>query len=98
MSSGSPGDKLHVEKKNGEIRSTFRESAPYLTLGFQLAAAVLLFFFIGYWIDNKFGISPIGTLTGVVLGCIGGFFQFFKFAFSLAADEKKKQMSKKNEN
>jgi F0F1-type ATP synthase assembly protein I len=98
MSSRFPNGKPHIEKQEGEFRSAFQESAPYLTLGFQLAAVVLLFFFIGYWIDNKFGISPAGKLAGIVLGCIGGFFRFFRSASSLAANDKKKQMSKKNEN
>jgi F0F1-type ATP synthase assembly protein I len=98
MSSRFPNGKPQIDKQKGEIRTAFQESAPFLTLGIQLAAVVLLFFFIGYWIDNKFGISPVGKLTGIVLGCVGGFFRFFKSASSLVADDKKKQMSKKNEN
>jgi F0F1-type ATP synthase assembly protein I len=57
---------------------TLREFAPFVGLGLQLAAAVLVFFFIGWWVDNAFGLSPWGRLAGVVVGTAGGMIKFIK--------------------
>ncbi len=57
---------------------TMREFAPFLGLGIQLAAAVLVFFFLGWWVDSELGLSPWGRLAGVVVGTTGGMIKFFK--------------------
>jgi F0F1-type ATP synthase assembly protein I len=43
-------------------------------IGFELAAAVGGFTFAGYLWDRHFGSIPWGTLTGAVLGLIGGMY------------------------
>jgi F0F1-type ATP synthase assembly protein I len=54
------------------------EFAPYLTLGIQLAIAVVVFFFLGRWLDDMFGTSPWLMIAGLVVGTAGGFIQFFR--------------------
>jgi F0F1-type ATP synthase assembly protein I len=73
MNSDSPQDK----GKKGNAVEIYRDFAPYLTMGFQLAAAVLIFFFIGLWIDGRYGIDPWGKIGGIILGSTGGFIKFF---------------------
>jgi hypothetical protein len=34
-----------------------KDFGPFLTLGLQLAISVVVFFFIGYWLDGKFGMA-----------------------------------------
>jgi F0F1-type ATP synthase assembly protein I len=97
MNSESPNSGTQDKKKKVEIQGTYREYGPYLTLGFQLAAAVVLFFLIGHWIDNRYGIEPVGKLVGVLIGSIGGFVKFFKSVASLTAD-KEKQLGNKKRN
>lgn len=87
----------HREEK-GEIQSTYREFAPYLSLGFQLAAIVVVFFLLGDWIDNRYGIEPIGKLVGTLIGTVGGFIKFFKSVSSLIANEERDRMGDKHEN
>ncbi len=62
----------------------------YLGLGLQLAFAVLFFFFIGKWLDNKFETTPYISIISMAVGMIGGFISFFKKAIELGkrADEK----------
>ena len=67
-------------------------------MGLQLAVAVVVFFFLGDWIDKRYGIAPIGKLIGTSVGMIGGFIKFFKSVASLIANEDRKQMSNKHEN
>lgn len=71
----------HDEHSGGKGRSpigaALREYAPYVTLGFQLAAAVVVFVLAGVWLDRRFDLSPWGTLAGLLLGMTGGFIKFF---------------------
>jgi len=41
-----------------------REAGPYIGLGFQLFAAILLFTGSGYWLDTQLGTLPGLTLVG----------------------------------
>jgi F0F1-type ATP synthase assembly protein I len=97
MDSESPGRQSNVKQKKESLSSISRNFAPFLTMGFQLAAAVVLFFFLGYWIDNKFNIAPLGKLIGIVVGSTGGFIKFFKTVASITADEKKQRAKNKHE-
>jgi F0F1-type ATP synthase assembly protein I len=98
MNSESPNSETQGKKKKVEIQKTYREYAPYLTIGFQLAAAVVLFFFLGDWIDRQYEIAPVGKLVGMLIGMVGGFIKFFKSVASMIADEKRNRTSDKHEN
>lgn len=85
------------ESKNSEQKNTqggfasfiqaYRDAAPYLTLGVQLAATVLLLFFMGLWADGKLDTQPWLMLAGLMVGVGVGFYNFFK----AVADLSKKQ-------
>jgi F0F1-type ATP synthase assembly protein I len=98
MNSESPNNNLESGKKKGSVQGTYQEYGPYLTIGVQLAAAVVIFFFLGDWIDRRYGITPIGKLVGASLGMIGGFIKFFKSVSSLIANDEKKRINDKHEN
>jgi F0F1-type ATP synthase assembly protein I len=59
------------------------EFAPYLTLGLQLAISVVVFFFVGRWLDGQFGTSPWLMIGGLLIGTAGGFIQFFRTVAAL---------------
>jgi F0F1-type ATP synthase assembly protein I len=48
------------------------------SIGFELAAAVGGFIFIGYLWDRHFGSSPWGVLTGAILGLTGGMYNLIR--------------------
>jgi len=98
MNSESPNSDPRTEAKKREKQSTYQELIPYLTLGIQLAAAVVVFYFIGDWIDTKYGIAPIGKLVGATIGMVGGFINFLKSVTKLIANEERNRTSKKHEN
>lgn len=56
----------------------YKDFAPYFTLGFQLAAAVLMFFFAGWWIDSTYETAPTFQLLGILIGFVGGLVKFFR--------------------
>jgi F0F1-type ATP synthase assembly protein I len=43
-----------------------------ISLAFEFAAAVFLFWFLGRLVDNWLDIEPWGQVTGGVIGWIGG--------------------------
>jgi F0F1-type ATP synthase assembly protein I len=93
----SPYNGPENKKQKGSSRNPYKELGAYMTLGIQLAAAVVVFFLIGHWIDNRFEIAPIGKLIGILIGSIGGFVKFFKSVSSLTADEEQNRIDDKNE-
>ena len=56
--------------------------------GFEFAAAILLGFFVGRWLDGKFAITPWGVFGGVGIGAVAGFFSMYRRLMSAQrADE-----------
>jgi F0F1-type ATP synthase assembly protein I len=70
------------------LGQVYRDVAPYLTLGIQLAAAVVFFFLIGWWLDTRMETSPTFKLIGLVLGFVGGMIKFFRSAAEMSKKEK----------
>lgn len=75
------------------LSNTYREVAPYLGLGLQLAATMVIMIFIGDWIDKRYETSPLWTLVFGVLGIFTGMYQLIKTVLNLQSrkskDEKK---------
>jgi len=74
---------------NGSKRppSFVREAAPFLGLGVQLAAAVLVFYFLGSWADGKLNTAPWLMIVGVSVGVVGGLIQFFRTVSGLTKQD-----------
>jgi ATP synthase protein I len=80
----SPGSK----KPAGDLgRTWITEFGPYLTIGMQLAIAVVGFFFLGRWLDDIFGTTPWLMIIGLLLGTAGGFISFFRSVISMVKKE-----------
>ncbi len=56
----------------GSRQSTMQQLGPYMGLGFQLAAAMVAFGFLGRWLDGKFGTDPWLMVVGLLRGATGG--------------------------
>jgi len=48
-----------------------------MSLAFEFAGAVFLFWFLGRLVDNWLGIEPWGQVTGSLLGWVGGFLHVY---------------------
>lgn len=57
-----------------------RETGPLFGSGIQMAAAVVLMFFVGRWIDGKLDTSPWMMLLGILLGAVAGLVNFIRMA------------------
>lgn len=53
----------------------------------QLAVAVILMFFLGRWLDGKFGTTPWLMLAGMTLGFGAGFYSFLRSVQKLAKND-----------
>ena len=49
-------------------------------VGLELAGAVAGFSLVGYWIDRHYGTNPWGLVVGLVLGIVGGLYNFVREA------------------
>jgi len=55
--------------------------------------AVLVFFFLGKWLDQRLGTDPWLTLTGLAVGITGGLISFLRTVIALGkkSDEEMRQ-------
>lgn len=53
-------------------------AAKYLGLGFQFAASILVFLFLGRWLDRRFGTEPWLLLSGVFVGAAAAFYSIYR--------------------
>lgn len=81
--------KTDPEKLSG-IGKSLKEVGPYLGIGVQLAATVVLMVLIGNWLDKKFEQKFIFTLIFGFLGIFSGMYNLIK---TLTYLEKKKKDS-----
>lgn len=64
------------------------EIGPYLGLGVQLAASIVLMFFLGYWLDKKLGTSPVFTIIMSFLGGFAGIYNVIKTVLDINRRDK----------
>jgi F0F1-type ATP synthase assembly protein I len=75
-------------KSKVKIGQTYKNVGPYLGLGTQLAAAIILMFFLGRWLDTKFNSTPLMILICSFIGGFAGIYNFIKTVLQL--NQKKK--------
>lgn len=80
------------EGATSKVLKAFRDTVPFLGLGIQLAATVIVMFFIGQWLDNEWNTGPWLMILFIFLGVAAGFYQFMKIAtrYGLKSDKGKK--------
>jgi F0F1-type ATP synthase assembly protein I len=52
--------------------------AEFAGVGFQFALSILLFLYVGKWIDGRFGTAPIFLVLGVFLGAGIAFYNMYR--------------------
>jgi F0F1-type ATP synthase assembly protein I len=72
-----------------KILNGYKKVGPYLGLGTQLAATVILMFYLGYWLDQKFSTYPILIIIFSFLGGVAAIYNFIKSVLKLTSKDKK---------
>lgn len=68
-----------MNKKNeNSLIKTYKEIGPYIGLGSQLAATIILMIFLGMWLDEKLELKPVLTIVFSLLGGFAGIYNFIK--------------------
>lgn len=70
--------------------SPFAAYGIYGAAGLQLAISVVAFLFIGDYVDRKLNTSPWFTVTGLILGFIGGMVNLIRIVQRINISEKPK--------
>jgi F0F1-type ATP synthase assembly protein I len=65
----------------------------YAGLGLQFVVAILLFLYVGQWLDEKLGTEPVFLYVGVFVGAGAAFFSMYRM---LMADLRREEEAKKN--
>lgn len=68
----------------------YKKIGPYLGLGTQLAATIILMFFLGYWLDKKFNTYPVLILIFSFLGGFAAIYNFIRSVLKLSSKKDKK--------
>ena len=50
----------------------------YAGIGIQFAASIILFLYVGKWLDGKLGTSPWLLIAGVFLGAGASFYSMYR--------------------
>ena len=66
-------------------------AAEYAGVGLQFAGAIVLFLFLGRWLDGLFGTEPWLLLAGVLIGAVGGFYSMYRQLVIAPREEKGRQ-------
>jgi Putative F0F1-ATPase subunit Ca2+/Mg2+ transporter len=70
--------RLHeVSKRPSGLGGNAPDFARGFSLAFEFAGAVLLFWLVGRFVDNRFDIEPWGQVVGAVIGWVGGFLHLY---------------------
>jgi F0F1-type ATP synthase assembly protein I len=82
---------LKTEPEFTKISNTYKQIGPYLGLGTQLAATVVLMFFLGRWLDEMLSTMPLFIILFSLAGSSAGIYNFIKAVLNL---NKKKTLEK----
>jgi len=61
-----------------EPRTSAAQAGEVLGVGLQFAGAIVLFLFVGRWLDDRLGTEPWLLLTGVMVGAVAGFVSLYR--------------------
>ncbi len=81
-----------IAKPDGSgLEKSFKDAGPYLGLGVQFAATIVLSIFSGSWLDGKFTTSPWFTLGFGLFGGFAGTYNLIKTVLELGKKQDVKQ-------
>ncbi len=76
------------KEKQNNLFNTYKDVGPYLGLGTQLAATIVLMFFLGKWLDEKFNLFPLLTIVFSFIGGGAGIYNFIKATLDINSKKK----------
>lgn len=78
-------------------RSQASQMGEALGVGLQFALAVLLFLFVGKWLDARLHTAPWLLLTGVFVGAVGGFTSIYRHLVVAPRERERRRKEREEE-
>lgn len=72
-------------------QSDLQSSSSFLTIGVQLAGSMLVYIFIGFFLDRWLDTAPWFLIAGALVGMVAFFYQLFKLVKRLEADSARRK-------
>lgn len=66
----------------------FKNGIKYASLGIEFASMILGLGFVGYYIDKKFGSSPLFLIVGIFFGFISGIYRLYRISKLISKNDK----------
>tara|TARA_B100000886_G_scaffold269024_1_gene193107 strand:- start:1244 stop:1537 length:294 start_codon:yes stop_codon:yes gene_type:complete len=60
------------------LQNILSAAGPAASASYTLTGSILIFLFVGWYFDNENNTSPVGLITGILLGLFIGFYHLFK--------------------
>lgn len=76
-------------------RSQTSQMAEFAGVGLQFAGAIVLFLFIGRWLDARLGTEPWLLLLGVLFGASAGFYSMYRQLVIVPRERKSREAEEK---
>ena len=70
-------------KVSEKLSNSLKDVGPYLGLGTQLTATIVLMFFLGRWLDNQFNTFSFLIIIFSFIGCFAAMYNFIKTVLEL---------------
>jgi F0F1-type ATP synthase assembly protein I len=77
------------EKGSSGPGSVFRQVGPYLSIGVEFTASILLCLGAGWWIDRRFHTTPVFVLVGAFFGMAAGFYNLYRTVTGIQKRDRK---------
>ncbi len=73
MTDQSPSDFNKSGRRPDEL-----SAAAFAGIGLQFAIGIILFLYLGKWIDDRFATGPAGVIAGVFIGAAASFYSLYR--------------------
>ena len=81
------------DENRSDARNKSLSGNDFAGAGIQFAVTLVLFIFLGSWLDKRYGTSPLFILIGVLVGGGGSFYSLYRKVTSAqrADDEERRK-------
>lgn len=67
-----------------------RQVGPYISLGVEFTAAILICLGLGWWADRRFQTIPLLTILGAFFGMAAGFYRLYRTVLGLQEKDRRR--------
>ena len=86
------------EKRTQTSPSQGLSGADFAGMGLQFALAIVVFLFVGQWLDKRLGFNGLFTIVGVFVGATAAFYNMYrKVTAAQKRDDEERKRRKREE-